>query len=84
MLGLSKCGKCENTAFKIQEMSPQGVAHKLYTVGRTKCQTLIGIMDYGVLQSWTISEGPGEEDRGDGAEAFLDSELCESNCPGNE
>ena len=46
MFGLTKCGKCEGTSFKLQEMSPVGSAYKFFAVQCSSCQTPIGVTDY--------------------------------------
>lgn len=46
MFGLTKCGKCENGAFKVQELNAQGANYKLFAVQCTSCSTAIGVMEY--------------------------------------
>jgi hypothetical protein len=46
MFGSTKCGKCESAAFRVQEISPNDAAYKMYAVQCVSCQTPIGITDY--------------------------------------
>jgi hypothetical protein len=43
----TKCGKCENRTFKVQEMSLKGESdYKMVSVQCTSCKTPIGVIDY--------------------------------------
>jgi predicted nucleic-acid-binding Zn-ribbon protein len=42
----TKCGKCENSAFKVQELNAQGANYKLFAVQCVSCSTPIGVMEY--------------------------------------
>ena len=44
--GPPKCGKCEGTEFRTQEIEPQGAAYKLIAVQCQRCDTPIGVLDY--------------------------------------
>jgi hypothetical protein len=43
---MSKCVKCENTVFGIQEISPSGAQYKMYVVQCVVCQVPVGVTDY--------------------------------------
>lgn len=46
MFGSTNCGKCENSSFKVQELSAQGANYKLFAVQCVSCSTPIGVMEY--------------------------------------
>jgi predicted nucleic-acid-binding Zn-ribbon protein len=46
MFGSTNCPKCENSAFKLQEMNVQGANYKLFAVQCVSCMTPVGIMEY--------------------------------------
>jgi predicted nucleic-acid-binding Zn-ribbon protein len=46
MFGSTRCGKCENSSFKVQEISPAGARYKMFTVQCSSCQTAIGVTDF--------------------------------------
>ncbi len=46
MFGSTKCGKCENSSFKLQQIEARDAAYKMFTIQCTSCQTPIGITDY--------------------------------------
>lgn len=46
MFGSTKCGKCEGSSFKLQEIEMQGAAYKMMSAQCTSCQTPFGITEY--------------------------------------
>jgi hypothetical protein len=42
--GSTKCSKCENTSFKLQEFSPNGTNFKLNAIQCTKCKTPFAVV----------------------------------------
>ncbi len=46
MFGTTNCCKCENSAFKLQEISVQGAQYKLYAVQCVSCRTAFGVTEY--------------------------------------
>lgn len=43
---MSKCGKCGNTSFKIQENEPSGSQFIVYFVQCSVCGTPVGVLEY--------------------------------------
>jgi hypothetical protein len=43
---MTRCGKCEGAAFKVQEISPSGSAYKMYSIQCSACQTPIGVTEF--------------------------------------
>jgi len=46
MFGSTKCGKCEGSSFKLQEIEMQGAAYKMMAAQCTSCQTPFALTDY--------------------------------------
>ena len=42
--GSTKCCKCENTSFKVQEFSPNGTNFKLNAIQCTRCKTPFAVV----------------------------------------
>jgi hypothetical protein len=50
---MPKCVRCDGQAFRVQEISPSGAAHKMYAIqcSNLSCQTAIGVTDFWNLGS---------------------------------
>jgi hypothetical protein len=46
MFGITKCGKCDSTQFKVKEIEPIDSAYKLIAVQCNSCGTPFGVTDY--------------------------------------
>lgn len=48
---MTKCSKCENTTFELQEIEPRGSRVKVNAIQCINCKTPIGLIDYHNLYS---------------------------------
>lgn len=46
MFGITKCAKCDNNSFRVQELSADGASYKFMAVQCMRCSTAIGFTDY--------------------------------------
>lgn len=46
MFGVTKCPKCENGSFKLQEFEPSGGSYKLIFIQCSSCNTPVGVTEY--------------------------------------
>jgi predicted nucleic-acid-binding Zn-ribbon protein len=46
MFSSTKCSKCENRAFKLEEINVQGSNYKLFAVQCATCGTAFGVTEY--------------------------------------
>jgi predicted nucleic-acid-binding Zn-ribbon protein len=46
MFGSTNCVKCENSAFKLQEISVKGAKYKMFAVQCVSCSTAFGVTEY--------------------------------------
>lgn len=54
MFGSSKCPKCENSTFKLQEVSPTGSGYKFQFIQCTKCDSPVGVTEYFNISSMLV------------------------------
>jgi predicted transcriptional regulator len=55
---MTKCVRCEGQAFRVQEISPSGAAHRMYAIqcASFACQAAIGVTDFWNLGSLLKSQ----------------------------